>query len=475
MLGENDRVFVDGEPVRVGTEIASRFRPGDRLFGVEGGRILHVPSETDVRVRDAVDRAARAFDDLQSRDQDQVTLFFDLLASALLDEKVVACLRSANASDLARARSKGRSTTRLELTDTMLAAMVDALRLWRDSVERPNEVERTVAHEGWRVDVVRAPLGVVAFVFEGRPNVFSDATGVLRMGNTCVFRIGSDALDTAREIMNRAVLPNLARAGLPEDAVVLVDDESHAAAWSLFSQRKVSLAVARGSGAAVRDLGAVARQSGIAVSLHGAGGAWMIVSDDVDDDTLESVVRHSLDRKVCNTLNVVCLVGSDVRARLDRVVHGIESAARVRRSSAVIHDITRLCVATDANTTVLESQMKDLSIEWEWEERPEVSVVAVSTMDEALTLFNEFSPRFVLSVLSRRESDSEHVWSKSKAPFVGNGMTRWVDGQFALRRPELGLANWEGGPLLGRGAILSGGDVFTIRYRVTQDDPTLHR
>ena len=78
---------------------------------------------------------------------------------------------------------------------------------------------RTIEHDGWRIEERRAPLGVVGFVFEGRPNVFADATGVLRTGNTVVFRIGSDALRTAAAIMSAAVRPALAEAGLPAGAV----------------------------------------------------------------------------------------------------------------------------------------------------------------------------------------------------------------------------------------------------------------
>ena len=68
----------------------------------------------------------------------------------------------------------------------------------------------------------RAPLGVVGFVFEGRPNVFADAAGVVRTGNTAVFRIGSDALGTARAIVEHALDPALAAAGLPIGTLVLV-------------------------------------------------------------------------------------------------------------------------------------------------------------------------------------------------------------------------------------------------------------
>lgn len=357
----------------------------------------------------------------------------------------------------------------------MLSDMATALDLWASAEDRPNATTEMVDHGGWRIEVVRAPLGVVAFVFEGRPNVFSDATGVLRMGNTCVFRIGSDARATATAVMEYALRPSLVAAGLPSDAVLLLDEISHASAWSLFSQRGVSLAVARGSGAAVRDLGAVARQSGVPVSLHGTGGAWMMISPGVDTDVIQNVVAHSLDRKVCNTTNVVVVVGSEPEVRLEAVIRGAEMAARRRDAEAVIHDVAGLCRANDPQTRVSPASLEVLSTEWEWENDPEISVVHAETLEEAVHLFNTYSPRFVLSLLSIDEQEHSFVWAHARAPFVGNGMTRWVDGQFALNRPELGLANWELGAQIGRGAILSGGDVFTIRYRADQRDPQLHR
>jgi glutamate-5-semialdehyde dehydrogenase len=61
------------------------------------------------------------------------------------------------------------------------------------------------------------------------------------------------------------------------------------------------------------------------------------------------------------------------------------------------------------------------------------------------------------------------------APFVGNGFTRWVAGQYALGTPELGLSNWQHGRGLGRGAILSGDSVYTVRHRVVVDDHTTSR
>ena len=78
-----------------------------------------------------------------------------------------------------------------------------------------DSVIETIDHDGWTLEQRVAGLGVVGFVFEGRPNVFADACGVLRSGNTVVFRIGSDALGTARAIVEFALDPALEEAGLP--------------------------------------------------------------------------------------------------------------------------------------------------------------------------------------------------------------------------------------------------------------------
>ena len=83
------------------------------------------------------------------------------------------------------------------------------------------------------MEQITAPLGVVGFVFEGRPNVFADAAGVLRAGNTAVFRIGSDALRTARAIETHALAPALSEACLPAGAATLLDNAEHAAGWAL--------------------------------------------------------------------------------------------------------------------------------------------------------------------------------------------------------------------------------------------------
>ena len=72
-------------------------------------------------------------------------------------------------------------------------------------------------------------------------------------------------------------------------------------------------------------------------------------------------------------------------------------------------------------------------------------------------------------------AEHDEFYRTVDAPFVGDGFTRWVDGQFALDQPELGLSNWQAGRLFARGGVLSGDSVYTVRLRAAIDDPGLHR
>jgi glutamate-5-semialdehyde dehydrogenase len=104
-----------------------------------------------------------------------------------------------------------------------------------------------------------------------------------------------------------------------------------------------------------------------------------------------------------------------------------------------------------------------------------VTLVIVDAVDEAISLFNTRSPRLAASFISADSDAEQRFFERIDAPFVGNGFTRWVDGQYALGRPELGLSNWENGRLFSRGGVLSGDGVYTIRTRATQTDPDLRR
>jgi len=477
----------------VSDALAEAFAEGDALIvRQDTGELIHVSKDDLAVASDAVGRASDAFGAMGGVDDDQITDFYDRFADALADDARFAPIASANAADIEAARSAGRSVTRLILDEGMRADMIEGLRGWAGEPSGRHRILETVEHEGWRVEQVADGLGVIGFVFEGRPNVFADATGVLRGGNTVVFRIGSDALGTARSIVEHALDPALSAAGLPPGAAVLVASPSRGAGLAMMGDARLALAVARGSGAATERLGAVARQAGNAVSLHGTGGAWIVAGLHADPTAMAAAVYHSLDRKVCNTLNTACIPKSRAGDLVPAFLEAVERAGQRRGANTKLHVLeesrdgfpdewfTRNVPIARAGGDIVEAQAEtisetDLGREWEWEDSPEVTVALVDSVEQAVLWFNAYSPRFVASLVSDDAAEHDAFFAAIDAPFVGNGFTRWVDGQYALGKPELGLSNWQAGRLFGRGGILSGDSAYTVRSRVIQDDPDLGR
>jgi len=483
-----------GDRVTVVTdELAAAFEPGDALIVLQdSGELLHVPATDRAAAKDAVDAAVDAFAHMGEVTDQQVSAFFDAFAAALESDELFAPIAAANERDVADARERGRSVTRLGLSERMRADMIEGLRGWREMPTERGSVRRTIEHDDWRVEEVIDRLGVVGFVFEGRPNVFADACGVLRSGNTVVFRIGSDALGTANAIVEHALGPALGSAGLPAGAASLVNARSHAAGWAMFTDPRLALAVARGSGRAVQQLGAVAQQAGNPVSLHGTGGAWIVAGSSAPADVLAAAVEHSLDRKVCNTLNTLCIVEDRADDLVPAALAALDRAAERLGTNAKLHveassrghipaeRFQSVVPIARANGAVDEPaaepiEVDDLGVEWEWEDSPEITLVVVKDVDSAVDLFNTHAPRFVASLVSEDPAEHDRFFANVDAAYVGNGFTRWVDGQYTLGTPELGLSNWQLGRLFGRSGILSGDSVFTVRLRVIQENPNLRR
>ena len=478
------RVIVAGDRVMpVPAAMAERFRAGDSLVYSDAiDELLLIPSAEKRIAAAAVKEALAAFEQMRGVSEAQVNRFYSAFARQLASEAIWSVILQANRLDVEDARRRERSTTRLVASDRLRQGMIEGLLGWAAAPSARGRVIESIEHSGWAVDLVAAELGVVAFVFEGRPNVLADATGVLKGGNTVVFRIGRDALRTASAIMDTALTPALAEAGLPLGAVRLVQSAEHAAGWALFSDRRLSLAVARGSGRAVAALGSLARQAGVPVSLHGTGGAWFVATAETAVGDLERNVMLSLDRKVCNTLNVCCIPRAQADWLVPAFLRGLSKAGERRQQAFKLHVVVgdetewtrelfgRRVAVTRAEGVIDEPQAElinesELGREWEWEETPEVTLKLVDDLDHAVRLFNAYSPQFVASLVSTDAGEQRRFFETINAPFVGDSHTRWVDGQLALKKPELGLSNWEYGRLLGRGGVLSGDGIFTIRTR----------
>lgn len=487
-------LVVGGDRVTTVPEaIADAFQVGDALLVMpDSGEVLHVPAAERHASRNAVDAAVSAFAAMGTVTAAQISAFYDAFADGLADDQRFGAIAAANDKDVADAEQRGRTTTRLVLDGRMRQDMIEGLRGWQNAEGGRGQIIQTVDHDGWRVEQVRDRLGVVGFVFEGRPNVFADACGVLRSGNTVVFRIGSDALGTARAIVEHALRPALEASGLPPGAASLVDSPSRAAGWALFSDPRLALAVARGSGAATRMLGSVARLAGIPASLHGTGGAWIVAGPSADPGDFAQAVQRSLDRKVCNTLNTCAITADRAEELVPVFLDALEEAGEARGVEPKLHVeqastshvpkewFERQVPIARADGDAEEAQAEPINAdrlgeEWEWEDSPEVTLVVVESVADAVARFNAQSPRFVASLIAEDPAEQQRFFDTVDAPFVGNGLTRWVDGQYALGKPELGLSNWEGGRLFGRGGILSGDSVYTVRTRAIQNRPDIPR
>ncbi|MDB4976075.1 MAG: hypothetical protein JWN48_4416 [Myxococcaceae bacterium] len=486
-LPRGTRLLFGGDQLlTVPDTVADSFQPGDAVVIAEATReVLLIPAHERSLARLAVERARLAFEHVRCAPDESIALFFEDFAARLADDACWRSIEAANARDVASAKQRGRSTTRLATSEPMRRSMIEGLRGWTAAASRRGQVLESVQRQGFRTELVGAPLGVVAFVFEGRPNVLADATGVLRSGNTVVFRIGRDALETARCIMEVALRPALLRAGLPEHSVGLLESSAHASGWALFGDKRLGLAVARGSGPAVATLGSLAQQAGVPVSLHGTGGAWIVGARSASLPDLSEVVQGALDRKVCNTLNVLCLVRERAHEQVPAALRGIERAAAGRGRAFKLHVVrgSELFVPSElfgrqveivrAEGAVHELQAElldesELGREWEWEESPELSLVIVDSVSDAVRLFNRYSPHFIAGLVSRDPEEQQSFYESVDAPFVSDGPTRWVDGQKALDKPELGLSNWQFGRLFGRGGILTGDGVLTVRTRAVR-------
>ncbi|MEX0868074.1 MAG: hypothetical protein WD011_00235, partial [Nitriliruptoraceae bacterium] len=156
-------------------DLAAAFAPGDALVVVQStGDLLHLPAADRAAARTAVDAAVAAFDALGTVSAAQLDRFYEAFADRLADDATFADIAAANAADVDAARAAGHSVTRLILDERMRRDMIAGLRGWAAMPSVRGTVVDRRTHDGWDLELFSDRLGVVAFVFEGRPNVFAD-------------------------------------------------------------------------------------------------------------------------------------------------------------------------------------------------------------------------------------------------------------------------------------------------------------
>src|SRR5437660_5862271 len=213
-------------------------------------------------------------------------------------------LLEANSADVARAEATGSAATvvdRLRLTEARLDSMAHGLRTVARLSDPVGEVvDGWVRPNGLRIRRLRVPLGVVAIVYENRPNVTSDAAGLcLKSGNAAFLR-GSSAALGSNVAIAKVLREALAKAGLPEDGVVLVEDTSHEAAVEFMRLRGViDCLIPRGGPSLIR---AVLEHATVPYVIDGDGNCHVYVDAAADLDSALSIVVNAKTQRpsVCN-------------------------------------------------------------------------------------------------------------------------------------------------------------------------------
>src|SRR5215207_9594932 len=254
-----------------------------------------------------------------------------LLAAADLLEARSGEILEANAADVAAARDRGESSTvvdRLSLTSAKISAMAGGLRQVAGLPDPVGEVVRGwVRPNGLRISQVRVPLGVVAIIYENRPNVTSDAFGLcLKSGNVGFLRGSSGAIRSNLAIA--AVLREaLVKSGLPADALVVVDDTSREAAVEFMQQRDVIDCLIPRGGASL--IASIREHATVPYIIDGDGNCHLYVDRSADLDMAEAILVNGKTQRpsVCNALESLVVhrdVAEAFLARVDAALSDVE-------------------------------------------------------------------------------------------------------------------------------------------------------
>ena len=259
-------------------------------------------------------RAARSALGLSSGEVRRAALLD--MAEALCSPARQQAILEANAADLEAARGHISEVMldRLALTPERISAMAKGIREVADLPDPVGRVLRRVERpNGLVIEKTAVPMGVIAIIYESRPNVTSDAAALaLKAGSACVLRCGRDAWASCHAIVN-ALRCGLARAGLPESAVSLIEDTTHASANELMTANGlVDLLIPRGGAGLIR---ACVENATVPCIQTGTGICHAYVDKAADLNMAVDIIENAKTSRpsVCNA-EEVCLVHKDVAA-----------------------------------------------------------------------------------------------------------------------------------------------------------------
>ncbi|RLA30928.1 MAG: glutamate-5-semialdehyde dehydrogenase, partial [Gammaproteobacteria bacterium] len=242
-----------------------------------------------------------------------------LLAIATAIEAQVEILREANDRDLVAGRESGLDAAlldRLELTPERIADMAEGLRQVASLPDPVGEIDDlSYRPSGIQVGKMRVPLGVIGIIYESRPNVTADAAALcLKSGNACILRGGSEAFHSNTAIA-ACIHQGLAEAGLPVDAVQVLETIDRAAVGALITMPEfVDVIVPRGGKGLIERISGEAR---VPVIKHLHGICHVYVDDRADADTAIAIAVNAKTQRygTCNTMETL-LVAEDIAAQV---------------------------------------------------------------------------------------------------------------------------------------------------------------
>ena len=326
----------------------------------------------------------------------------------------------ANAADLERARAEGVSTAlqdRLTLTPDRLRGVADGLRALTELTDPVGEVVR-----GWRLpnglDIrqVRVPLGVVAMVYEGRPNVTVDAAGLaIKSGNACVLRGSSSAIGSNR-VLAELLREALAGEGLPEDAVGLVTDTRRESVRALAHARGlVDLLIPRGGAGLIE---AVVTDASVPVIETGVGNCHVYVDAAADLAKARSIVVNSKTHRpsVCNAAETLLVHRDVAEAFLPDVTDALRSAGVELRGDSTAQGLADMGSASPEDW---DAEYLDLVL----------AVRVVDGVDDAIGHIAAHGTRHTEAVVTEDRAVARRFTGEVDAAAVMvNASTRFTDG-----------------------------------------------
>jgi glutamate-5-semialdehyde dehydrogenase len=338
---------------------------------------------------------------------------------------------AANATDVAHAEARGESPTvvdRLRLSEERIEAMAAGLR---QVAALPDPVGQVV--DGWtrpnglRIEQLRVPLGVVAIIYENRPNVTSDAAALcLKAGNAAFLR-GSSGAITSNIAIAAALREGFAKAGLPQDVLVLVEDTSREAAVEFMQQRdSIDCLIPRGGPSLIAS---ILENATVPYVIDGDGNCHVYVDAAADLSVAVEIVHNAKTQRpsVCNAAETV-------------VVHAEVAAAFLPRMADVLCDVE---LFGDERARALVPGMAAAG-EDDWADEyldRKLAVRVVDSIDDAIEHVQTYSSGHSEAIVTTDLLASERFTHEVDAAAVlVNTSTRFVDGEQFGFGAEIGIS-----------------------------------